>query len=229
MMFKFQKLFTSTKKSLREEKVSVSELVSHLSCLGSMKPTFKDVGQPPLRHNLKKPAAFDNVDDVMFIVKDYCSFFNYQMIEHIIDEFGTLRDKENLTAYKKDFEDYAKCCVIEGSMEVGRISEDGFSTMFVTIDDSFDNCTMSHIHDFKVKLRKVLKISLEVDLRLCRIDRGSIKLLFQLPHSVGQEIFPLSPKQEALLSDLGVVKLSCGVYQFPKQHNKVQATCITND
>ena len=34
MAYKFQKLFTATRKSLREEKVPVSELVGHLACLG---------------------------------------------------------------------------------------------------------------------------------------------------------------------------------------------------
>ena len=221
MMYKFQKLFTATKKSLREEKVSVSELVGHLACLGFVKPTFKDAGLSPLRHQLPKLVTLETVDDVMFVIKDYCSFFNYQMLEHITDEFGTLRDKENLAAYKKDFEEYAQCCVIEGPLEVGKMSEEGFSNMFVTLDDSFDNCTLSHLNEFKVKLRTALKISSDVDLRLCRINCGSIKLIFQLPHSVREDIFSLSPKQESSLADLGVVELSCGNYQFTRQQNKV--------
>ena len=220
-MYKFQKLFTATKKSLREEKVSVSELVGHLACLGFVKPTFKDTGKLPLRHQLPKLALSETVDDVMFVVKDYCSFFNYHMLEHIIDECGTPRDREKLAAYKKDFEEYAQCCIIEGSMEVGKMSEEGFSNMFVTLDDSFDNCTLSHLNEFKVKLRRVLNISSDVDLRLCRINCGSIKLIFQLPHSLLQDIFPLSPKQAASLAGLGVVELSCGNYQFTRQQNKV--------
>ena len=221
MMYKFQKLFTATKKSLREEKVSVSELVGHLACLGFVKPTFKDAGLSPLRHQLPKLVTLESVDDVMFVIKDYCSFFNYQMLEHITDEFGTLRDKENLVAYKKDFEEYAQCCVIEGPLEVGKMSEEGFSNMFVTLDDSFDNCTLSHLNEFKVKLRTALKISSDVDIRLCRINCGSIKLIFQLPHSVWEDIFPLSSKQESSLADLGVVELSCGDYHFTRQQNKV--------
>ena len=221
MVYKFQKLYTATRKSLRDEKVFVSELIRHLECLGSIKPIYKDTGRSPLRHELPGLENVQHVDDVMSVVKDYCSFFNYHMLEHIIDEFGTPKDKENLAAYKKDFEEYAQCCVIEGSMEVGKMSEEGFSNMFVTLDDSFDNCTLSHLNEFKVKLRRVLNISSDVDLRLCRINCGSIKLIFQLPHSVRQDIFPLSPKQEASLGDLGVVELSCGDYQFTRQQNKV--------
>ena len=220
-MLKFQKLFSATKKSLQEKKVTVSELVGHLECLGLMKPTFKDAGLSPLRHQLPSLAKSETVNDVMSIVKDYCSFFNYHLLEHIIDEFGTTQDKDNLAGYKKDFEAYAQCCVIEGPLEVGKMSEEGFSNMFVTLDEIFDNCTLSHVHVFVADLRKALNISSDIDLRLCYINRGSIKLTFQLPHSVRQDIFPLSPKQEALLADLGVVELSCGDYQFTRQENKV--------
>ena len=93
--------------------------------------------------------------------------------------------------------------------------------MFVTLDDSFDNCTLSHLNVFITDLRKILNISSDVDLRLYRINCGSIKLIFQLPHSLCQDIFPLSEKKEAELAALGVVELSCGDYQFTRQQNKV--------
>ena len=125
----------------------VSKLVQHLECLGFIEPIFKDAGLSPFRHQLPKLANTKTVDDVMSIVKDYCSFFNYCMLAHIVDEFGTPQDKENLAAYKKDFEEYAQCCVIEGSMEVSKLSEDS-SNMFVTLDDSFDNCTVWHVDVF---------------------------------------------------------------------------------
>ena len=221
MGIKFQKLFTAMKKSLREEKVPVSELVGHLECLGFIKPTFKDTGLSPLRHQLPKLSNAEHVDDVMTVIKDYCSFFNSHILAHIVDEFGTPKDKENLAAYKADFEEYAQCCVIEGSMEVGKMSEEGFSNVFVTLDDSFDNCTLSHLNVFITDLRKILNISSNVDLRLYRINCGSIKLIFQLSHSLHQDIFPLCAKQESSLAALGVVELSCGDYQFARQQNKV--------
>ena len=221
MTYKFQKLYTATRRSLRDEKVSVTELVRHLECLGSIKPIYKDAGQSPLRRQLPGLANIQHVDDVMSVVKDYCSFFNYHIVAHIIEEFGTPKDKDNLAAYKKDFEEYAQCCVIERSMKVGEMSEEGFSNMFVTLDDSFDNCTLRYLNVFITDIRKALNISSDVDLRLCYINLGSVKLTFQLPLSLRQDIFPLSPKQEASLAALGVVELSCGDYQFTRQQNKV--------
>ena len=225
MIFKFQKLFTSTKKSLREEKVSVAELVSHLECLGSIKPTYVDIGRSPLRSQLPGLADAKTVDAVMSVVKDYCSFFNYHMVEHIIDEFGTKQDKENMASYKEDFTKYAECCITQCPLEVGKMSEEGCANLFVTLDDSFDNCAVSHLSVFIGNLRTILKIPSNVVLRLCRINLGSIKLIFQIPLSLQQAIFPLSSEQEAELSSLGVIQLSCGDYQFtPQQQTEVKLT-----
>ena len=172
MMYKFQKLYKTTRISLRDRKVSAAELVHDLWCLGSIKPIYKDVGQSPLRRQLPGLASAQQVDGVMSVVKDYCSFFNYHIVAHIIEEFGTPKDKENLAAYKADFEEYAQCCVIEGSMEVGKMSEERFSNPFVVLDDSFDNCHQSHLNAFLVELRKVLYISSGVDIKLCSVTEG---------------------------------------------------------
>ena len=223
-MYKFQKLFTDTKKSLREEKVPIDELVGHLECLGYIKPTFTDSGLPPLRHQLPGLADAKTVDAVMSVVKDYCSFFNYHMVEHIIDEFGTRRDKENMASYKEDFTKYAECCITQCPSEVGKMSEEGCANLFVTLDDSFDKCAVSHLNVFIGNLRKILKIPSTVALRLCRVNQGSIKLIFQIPLSVQQAIFPLSDEQEAMLFSLSVIQLSCGDYQFTPQQTEVKLT-----
>ena len=222
MIFKFQNLFSATRKSLREKNLSVSDLLYHVECLGFIQPTFRDAGLSPLRHQLPKLANSETVDDAMSIIKDYCSFFNYHMLKHIIDKFGSLQDKENLAVYEKDFQTYAECCVIEEPLQVGKVNKEGFSTMYVTLDDSFESCTLSHLHIFVAELRKVLKIPSDVALRLCYINRGSIKLTLQLPLFVKLDVFPLSSKQESQLADLGVLELSCEDYHFTRQENKVR-------
>jgi hypothetical protein len=160
----------------------------------------------------------------MSVVKDYCSFFNFHMVDHIIDEFGTKQDKENMASYKEDFTKYAECCITQCPSQVGKMSEEGCANLFITLDDSFDNCAVSHLNVFIGNLRKILKIPSNVVLRLCRINLGSIKLIFQIPLSVQQAIFPLSSEQEAELSSLGVVQLSCGDYQFTPQQTEVKIT-----
>ena len=232
-MYKFQDLFTATRKSLWEKKVSVKDLVHHVECLGSVKPAYKDLGQRPLRCQLPALANANSIDDVMSIVKDYSPFFSYRMLEHIINEFGTKQNKDKLAEYKVDFAKYAECCVIECPLEVSRMSEqDGYSNMLVILDDSFDNCTVSHLNIFINDLRKILNISSDVHLKLCRICRGSVVLIFQLPTAIQEDIFPLSDQKEKALADLHVVELSCGgTYNFNRRKNVVGLiiSCNTAD
>ena len=225
MMYKFQELFTATRKSLYKKKISVKDLVHHLECLGAVQPAYKDVGRSALRCHLPALTNAKSVDDVMSVVKDYSPFFNYRMLEHIINEFGNEQTREKLIEYKKDFAKYAKCCVIECPSEVSKMSEGGYSNMFVTLDDSFDNCTVSHLNIFINDLRNTLKIPSHVHLKLCRICPGSVILIFQLPTSIQHTIFkiPLSEEQERALADLGVVKLFCGTYHFNRKENTVSS------
>ena len=130
-----------------------------------------------------------------------------------------------LANYKEDFTKYGERRVFECPTKVGEMSEEGYANMIVTLDDAFDNCTMNHVHSFIGNLQKTLNIS---HLKLCRITPGCIKLIFQLPHSVQQAIFPLSSEQEAELSSLGVVQLSCGGYQFTTQQTKVKLTGLVD-
>ena len=221
MIYKFQEIFAAMTDSLKKRDISISEITHHLKLLGPIKPTYKDAGLPPLRHQLPGLADAKTVDAAMSVVMDYCSFFNYRMLEHLINKLGTEQDKLKLAKYKEDFAKYGERRVFECPSQVGEMREEGHANMIVTLDDSFDNCTMNHLCSFTGNLQKTLNLS---HLKLCRISLGSIKLIFQLPHFVQQAIFPLSSEQEAELSSLGVVQLSCGDYQFTRQQTKVKLT-----
>lgn len=221
MMYKFQNLFSATTDSLKERNVPVPMLTQHLGLLGSIKPTFKDSGVPAFRHQLRGLANAKTVDAVMSVVSDYCSFFNYRMLEHIVNKFGTEHDKDMLEKYKEDFAKYGERHVFHCPSVVGEMSMEGHANMFVTLDDSFDGCTVNHLRSFISNLQKLLGLPSDAILKLCRIESGSIKLIFQLPHFFQQEIFPLSREKESELACLGVAQLSCGIYQFTAQGDKV--------
>jgi hypothetical protein len=210
MMYKFQELFSATIKSLKERKIAVKELLNHIRCLGPIEPVDQDSKLGQLRCELPKA---ETIDDVMSLVGEYSSFFNFRMLKIIIDHLGGKEDRENLAAYLQEFAEYAKRKVYECPCEVGQINEAGRSNMFVTLDKSYDNCTVSCLKNFERELAKILNVSSDVVI-LCRIAPGSLQLIFQIPLSIQKAIFPLSSEQEVALTKLGVVQLSCGEYQF---------------
>ena len=214
--FKFQDLFSSTILSLKERSISPQELYSHLVCLGSVKPTYEDPKLPVLRHYFPDLRRAQRIEEAMGIIGDYCSFFNFCIVELIIDKLGTTNDKANLTNYKKQFSEYARRHVFECPSELGTMS-DRNAELFMTLDETYDNYTVSSLQLFVRKLAEILKLSSNAALKLCRIELGSLKLTFQIPIFMQDDIFPLSVDQKRALAGLGVVQLSCGDYQFTKE------------
>ena len=217
---KFQELFKATRTSLVEREITVGDLLMHLDCLGSIKPLYKGSELPVFGCQLPRLREMENIDNAMSVISSYCSFFNYRIVECIIENLGTEQDKINLNQYKEEFSMYAQRHVFECPAEVGQMDEEAHANMFVTLDATYDSYTISHLYAFVSNLQRVLKIP-PMSLRLCRFGAGSLKLICQLPFSVQKFAFPLSTDQEIALASLGVTLLSCGNYQFSQQENKV--------
>ena len=224
MTRKFQNLFSATTESLKRQKISVMEIVCHLVGLGSAEPTYEDLKLPAFRHQFAALRKANTIDDAMVTIGNYCSFFNYHMIEHIIKKLGTRQDRKNLAKYKEEFARYAERHVFECPSEVGTVSE-GLVNMFVTLDQTFDSCTVRNLELFVHDVQKILNITTGTVFKLCRIDPGSLKLTFQVSPSIFRDVFPLSDEQQSLLSTLAmsITVFSCGIYiyQFKIQNAKV--------
>ena len=222
MTRKFQNLFSATTESLKRQKVSVKTLVCHLVGLGPALPTYEDLELPPFRRQLPELRKAKTVDDAMLVIGDYCSFFNYHMIEHIINKLGTRQDKENLAKYKEEFAIYAERHVFECPSEVGSVSDD-LVNMFVTLDQTFESCTVRNLELFVDDIRKILNISTGAIFKLCHVAPGSLKLMFQLSPSILPDVFPLSDEQKSSLASLDITELSCEgyIYQFKVEILKV--------
>ena len=106
IMMQFQKLVSATIKSFQRQCVPLDELVSHVMTLGAFDPVFKEPQVPLFCHHFKELKAADTIPKVFMVLNDYFSFFNYHIIEHIIEELGTEEDKAELQIYKEDFKSY---------------------------------------------------------------------------------------------------------------------------
>ena len=222
IMMRFQELVSATIKSFQRRRVPLDDLVSHIMTLGAFDPVFKEPQVPVFHHYFRELKNAETIPKVFMVLNDYFSFFNYQVIEHIIKELGTDNDKAELQRYKEDFSQYAKRRIFECLPEFGLISDADHADIFVKVDSHYEKYTVEQIEGFRHKLSKILRISSQGILRLCRVDKGCFQLKFQVPSFVQQKIFPLSKKQKKTLKDEGVIKLTCGKYQFPGDTTKSQ-------
>ena len=147
MMFKFQRLFSSTTTSLNKRKVPPQDICSRVQCLGSLTPVFEDSGLPVFRQQIPKLQQAQTVDYAMSVIDGYCSFFNFHVLELIIEQLGSPEDVANLSDYKKDFSEYAKRHVFQCPSEIGTMTF-GDAKMIVTLNETFNKYSLSTLHLF---------------------------------------------------------------------------------
>ena len=84
-MDKFWHLHSRVYESLRERNVPVDRLVAHLLSLRAFDPVYKDSPKPALQSFFQELRNTESIGTVLFIIRDYFSFFNYRVIKHIVD------------------------------------------------------------------------------------------------------------------------------------------------
>ena len=214
IVHKFWHLHSRVYESLRERKVPVGRLVAHLLSLRAFEPVYKDSQKPALQSFFKDLRSAGSIEDVLFIIRDYFSFFNYHVIERIVDGLGTDQDRVELQNYERDFDEYSKRRVYECPPEYGPKSDAEHVDLVVKVDSVFEEFTVKELKKFQYRLGRVFCVSSQSALRLCRVEEGCLQLIFQVPSFVQEEIFPLSSEQESALAAEGVTRLTCGDYQF---------------
>ena len=108
MVIKFQRLISKVYESLCDRKVPVKKLVTHLFSLGVLDPVSKNSQKPLLQAFQQELRNAECIEDVLWVIRDYFSFFNYHVIEHIVSGLGTELDKLELQNYKEEFQQYSK-------------------------------------------------------------------------------------------------------------------------
>ena len=146
IMMEFQHLVSATKKSLVRQDVSSDELWSHVMYVRVFEPVFKTKKlEVPFS---TKPKTLDTIEKIFMVLEDYFSFFNYGVINHIINALGTEKDKAELQLYKEKFDHYAKRRIFE--IPPAKSTEE--VNIFVKLDSLYGDYTDDEIDGFCHKL-----------------------------------------------------------------------------
>ena len=214
IVHKFWRLHSRVYESLRERSIPVDRLVAHLLLLDTFDPVSKHAQKPLLQTFSQELQNADSIEKVLCIIKEYISFFNYHVIEHIVDGLGTDQDRVELQNYKKEFDEYSRRRIIECPPDYGSKGNGGDAELIMKVDLVYEKFTVMELKKLEYRLSRIFCVSPQSVLRLCRVEEGCLQLIFQVPSFVQQEIFPLSSEQESTLAAEGVIRLTCGDYQF---------------
>ena len=211
---KFGHLRSIVYESLCERNVPVDKLVTHLLSLCAFDSVYKESQKPALQTFFQELRNAKRIEDVLYIIKDCISFFNYHVIEHIVNELGTEQDRVELQSYEREFDEYSKRRVCECPPVYGSKNNADHADLVVKVDSVFEAFTVKELKKFQYRLGRIFCVAPQSVLHLCQVEEGCLQLIFQVPSFVQEVIFPLSSEQESALAAEGVIRLTCGDYQF---------------
>ena len=229
IMESFADLSNRTCDSLIEQKITVDKLVRVAITSNSS-----------LHDEL---TGSTSVDQVFTHLAPEMSFFNHKILEKIIKELGDPNDKDRLAEYSKEFKEFCKRKVFEvepGHCTCGkRLSQLKRRKLFAVVLPMGEK-TLQNLGD-AVSIKETLADDLDIPLdtlHLHRIDRGCIILVFSVPDSIAEELFPLPKEKLALLRVKGMLlfvpqdlksesNLVCFLWTFFKIIILCSHTCIT--
>ena len=176
----FAELCNNLSASLKGRRKSAKELVNVITSIDKSLP--------------KEVETKTDIDSVFIVLNKRVSFFNYETVGHIVKQLGNKKDKKKMKEYTKKFTEFCKRRVFE--VEPGAYESSAESPgrkkfvvlAFKEIDVDSAVCTAKEIQR---NIAKLLDIR-SSDLQLHRIDKGSVILVFSVPNSVAQDLFPLN-------------------------------------
>ena len=154
IVHKFWHLHSTVYESLRQRNVPVDRLVVHLLSLGAFDPVTKD-SQKPVLQTFQQLQKAGSIEDVLLAIKDYFSFFNYHVIEHIVDKLGTEHDKSELQNYKKAFDEYSKRRIYECPPVYGPMSNSDHINLVLKLDSVYKKFTVKELKKFEYRLSRI--------------------------------------------------------------------------
>ena len=152
-----------------------------------------------------------SVDQAFTHLAPEISFFNHKTLAEIINELGDPDDKDRLADYSKEFKEFCKRKIFEiepGPCTCGkRLSKLKRRKLFAVVLPTGEETMLRKLGDamnIKETLAEILGVP-PATLHLHRIDKGSVILVFSVPDSIAQELFPLPKEKLALLKAKGMV------------------------
>ena len=225
----FGSLVTRTCESV-EQRIQVVSFANHILALGAYDPAPQERDRSLLDEHRQEIKGAKSIPEIFIILSAYWNYLNYEILEYIIEHYGTSDDTERLRDYDEKLHNFCKRRMFEVPMPVrGNGTENKSSPkqeeLYVKLD-VWEDIPAEQINQIKRKIAKILHVR-PATLQICSITKGCVQLIFLIPKFVAQEILPLSHEQTSALSrDVSVIRLKCGDYTFEVCYNPVCSATI---
>ena len=151
------------------------------------------IQKPLLEEDEIELKCSNSVDEAFIILRRHMSFFNFELLQHIINcEELCTNDRQRIEKYCDKFDTFCRRKVFEVPPDVyGQPRSDCKRKSFVVLMTKHESePNLVCVRAAKQKIATILKLKSSM-LHLHRIDEGSLLLVFSIPEFVAQHLFPL--------------------------------------
>ncbi|XP_064407279.1 uncharacterized protein LOC135352075 isoform X4 [Halichondria panicea] len=150
-----------------------------------------------------------NLAQVFMTLRDYISFFNYEIVQYLIELLGSPDDQAQLREYCSALDQFCKRNMFEVPAEAFS-SKSRIKTAKVFVIKCTERvATLEYVKRLIPRIAKALRLQ-RAALQLCSVRQGCLELHFLITVAVAKHIYPVSPTVQTALSAMGVKVLTCG-------------------
>ena len=193
MSFKFASLVNHTVDSLK--RVSLNRIVLWMKHLEAIKPVTK--AMPLLGERMEEISKAENVEQLFWILSDYWSWYNKDLLEKLVKEFGDREDQDRLREYNKEYTAFLKKRLPKSHdhFSFGPGHGKGQKPLLIKVDEIWEAISLGQIRGLHHNIAEILGVPPHV-LYLSSVSKGCICLGFMVPCFMPDLLFPLSASQE---------------------------------
>ena len=215
MSKKYASLTPLIRASFKQQGITPTQLTEKLMNLEGFLPLREGAKRRLLENRFSEFSRATTIDGIFIILREYCSFYNHEIIEYIVEELDTEQDKANLNKYKRDFTEYCRRSVFECPFSSGSEKSSHFVDLVMKVDSDtmIEPYTMKAVELLHTQVAKVLQVT-KYTLHLWSVEEGCLKVTFCILQFLKTVVLPLNADQSRDLKQLGIIKLECdGVCQ----------------
>ena len=202
---KFAGLICKVIASIKKAQVEVKTLVTFLQQIDPIAATLVTVRQSRLVFTTEVARSIESgdIDNLFRELKHYYSWFNFDLVKGIIEEFCEDDDdvKKKLSKYEEHLMKYCKnrLCEFSNCLE----HRDDVELRVFKIDEEWGTMRFSELEKIETIICNILELN-RVALVLQAVGKGCVELMFSIPKQVVELVFPLSVAKVKELEKQGI-------------------------
>ena len=176
MNHQFGYLVAKTRDSI-EERISVGVFASSILALRAYEPAPEERDRSLLDEHREEIKKAKTVSEIFNILCPYWNYLNYELLEYIIQLYGTSDDAERLASYCEKLHKFCERRIFEVPMPKSFTAQKNFVVML----DVREGTTCKELRQIKGRIAKILRVK-QSALIIQNMDGG----IAQLQKSEGQ-------------------------------------------